>query len=102
MSERAQVTSVEAIESFRASLLTYLASARPTLDEMGAEVMRARQWLEEDRQRHWEREVQRRGRLLQDAEAALFSARMSGLREATQAEIAAVRRAKLAQEEAVE
>ena len=95
MAERAQVTSVDALESFRASLLTYLAAARPTLDEMSAEVARTRTWLEEDRMRHWEREVLRRGRLLHDAEAALFSAKMSHLREVSHAEVAAVRHAKL-------
>ncbi|HAB16677.1 MAG TPA: hypothetical protein PLX89_15560 [Verrucomicrobiota bacterium] len=102
MSERAQVSSIEAIESFRASLLTYLDAARPTLDEISGEVMRVRSWLDEDRLRFWEREVQRRNRLLREAQDALLSARMSHLREATDAEIVAVRKAKAALEEATE
>ena len=41
MAERAQVTSVEAIESFRASLIVFLSKVRPTLEEVSDEVMRA-------------------------------------------------------------
>lgn len=102
MSDRAQITSTEAIDSFRASLVTYLESARPTLDEISSEVMRVRLWLEEDRLRFWERETHRRHRLLREAEDALRSAKMSQLREVTDAEVMAVRKAKAAFEEASE
>ncbi len=98
MSERAQITSIEAIDSFRASLITYMETARPTLDGITSEVMRIRQWLEQDRLRHWERELKHRHRLLHEAEDALRSARMSQLREVTDAEVSAVRKAKAAYE----
>lgn len=100
MADHAHITSVETLEAFRASLLAYVAAAGSTLDEVGAEVMRTRIWLGEDRRRHWEREVVARRRRLQEAEAALFSARMSTLREVTHAEMAAVRRARVEVEEA--
>jgi len=102
MSHRAQITSIEAISSFRAGLITYLETARPILEEIAAEVVRVRAWLEQDRLRHWERELRRRDRLLREAEDALRSARMSSLREVTQAEADAVRKAKAAFEEARE
>lgn len=102
MSPRARVTSIEAISSFRAGLVTYLETARPLLEEIAAEVVRVRAWLEQDRLRHWERELRRRDRLLREAEDALRTARMSSLREATQAEAEAVRKARAAFEQARE
>ena len=49
MAERAQVTSIEALDTFRASLLVYLTKARPVLDEVSADVQRTRNWLEVER-----------------------------------------------------
>ncbi len=102
MSTHAHVSSLEALESFRANLVTYLASARPTVDDMTAEITATRIWLEQDRSVHWNRELKRRQRILVDAEALLFSARMAHLTKDTQAEMNAVRRAKQAVEEAEE
>ncbi len=42
MPERAHVTSVDALESFRANLIIYLSKARPTLEEVSADVQRMR------------------------------------------------------------
>ncbi|MBN8246983.1 MAG: hypothetical protein J0L84_06010 [Verrucomicrobia bacterium] len=100
MSQRAQITSIEAISSFRAGLVTYLETARPILEEVVAEVVRVRAWLEQDRLRFWERELRRRDRLLREAEDVLRTARMSSLRETTQAEADAVRKARAAFEQA--
>src|SRR5882724_3895206 len=47
--EKAQITSVEAIESFRANLIIFLGQARPALEEVGSEMARMKQWLESDR-----------------------------------------------------
>ena len=57
MAEHAQVTSVEAIESFRASLLVFLSKVRPTLEEVSDEVLRLQFWLQNDQRRHWEKRV---------------------------------------------
>jgi predicted RNase H-like nuclease (RuvC/YqgF family) len=100
MAERAQVTSIEAVESFRSSLLVYLSKARPVLDEVSADVQRTRNWLEVERRAFWEQQLKRRTEKLREAEQSLFGARMSNFREATDAEAAAVRRAKQAVEEA--
>ncbi len=94
MPERAHVNSVEALEAFRTTLILYLSKARPTLDEVSADVMRTRLWLEDEQRTHWERQVQRRRRALQEAQQALFSARLSSFRDESSAEQMAVHRTK--------
>jgi hypothetical protein len=100
MATKANVTSVEALESFRANLIVYLGKARPALEEVSDNVIRTRVWLESDRHVFWEREVRRRLQKLQDAQQALFSAEISSLREVSAAERAAVVKAKRALDEA--
>jgi hypothetical protein len=100
MPDRAHVTSVDALESFRSSLIIYLSKARPTLDEVSADVQRIQSWLENEQRVYWENELRRRDRKLQDAQQALFSAKLSNLRDASAAEQLAVQRAKRALDEA--
>jgi hypothetical protein len=100
MPQRAIVTSVDALEEFRASLVVYLSKARPALEEESADIMRTRSWLEDEQRLYWESQVRRRAKELEQAQQALFSARISNLREASSAEIMAVNRAKRAFEEA--
>src|SRR2546423_6013953 len=97
---RAHVTSVEALESFRTSLILYANKARPAVEEVSAEVLRTKLWLENEQRMHWENQVRRRGKVLEQAEQALSSARMSKLREASTTEAMAVRKARAALEEA--
>jgi predicted ATPase len=94
MPDRAHVTSVDALESFRSSLIVYLSKARPTLEEVSADVQRTRGWLEGEKRTYWENEFRRRSRALEEAQAAMFSSRISNLREVSAAEQMAVRRAK--------
>ncbi len=100
MSPRAHVTSVEAIEEFRSSLVVYASKARPTLEEVSDEALRTRLWLENEQRTRWEAEVRRRTRTLEQAQQALFSAGISNLRDASDAEKMAVQRARRALEEA--
>jgi chromosome segregation ATPase len=100
MPERAKVTSIEALESFRTNLIIYLEKARGVLDEISDEVLRTRLWLQNDRRMHWEREVRRLTRKLEERQQELFSARLSNLREPTQAEQLAVHKAQRALTEA--
>jgi len=94
MADRAKVTSIDAIKSFKSNLIVYLTKARPSLEEISAEILRLRLWLQEDAQKHWQNEIRRRSRKLEDAQQALFSARIANLREPTSAEVIAVTRAK--------
>ena len=100
MPDRAHVTSVDALESFRSSLIVYLSKARPTLEEVSADVQRTRGWLEGEQRMYWENEVRRRTRALEEAQQALFSAKLSNLREASAMEQMAVQRTKRALDDA--
>jgi len=93
MSPQAQITSVEAIAAFRAQLVVYLAQMRPVLDEVTAEVLRTRTWVEDDRRRFWQQEFRKCSRRLEDARQELFTASMSKLGEATSVHQMAVQRA---------
>src|SRR5262245_45896114 len=100
MTERAHLTSVEALESFRAALVIYLRKAQPALEEVAAQLARTRIWIEEDRRRHWE--LQRRQRLLQleQTRNTLSNVRMSNVHGATHEAQVDFRRAQHACEEA--
>jgi hypothetical protein len=100
MADHAHVTSVEALESFRANLIVYLSKARPALEDVAADVQRMRSWLENDRRVLWERELRVRARKLEEAQATLFSARLSTFHEAGSLEQMMVHRAKHALDEA--
>lgn len=102
MPDRARVTSLEAIERFRARLILYRDKAGRALDEIGEAVTRTRLWLENDAERRWEEEIRRRTRELEQRQQEAFSARLSGLRETTTAQQAAVQKARRALREAEE
>jgi hypothetical protein len=98
----AHVTSIDSIESFRVALINYLAKVRPALDDAIDDVSRTRDWLQHDQRRHWENEVKRRRRAVEEAEQAVFSARISNFREVSTAENTAVLRARRALNDAEE
>jgi hypothetical protein len=102
MPVRANVTSIEAIDSFRANLIVYISKARPALEEVSSDLFRMRNWIEHDQRIYWEGQVRRRARQLEDAKQALFSAEMANLRDATHAERMAVVKAKRILDEAEE
>ena len=93
MPTQAQITSVEAIQAFRAQLVVYLAQMRPALEEIGGEVQRTKSWLEDDRRRHWTLEMRRCTRKLEDAKQELFTASISKMGETTSFQQMAVQRA---------
>jgi small-conductance mechanosensitive channel len=100
MPQKAHITSVEALEIFRSQLIVYVSKARPTLEEVSAEVVRIRLWLQNEQRTHWEIQVRRRTKELEQTQAALFSARLSNLRKETAAEQMAFHRARRALDEA--
>jgi hypothetical protein len=102
MPEQVKVTSIDALESFRASLIVFLNDAHRCVDEVGDEVRRTRYWIANDQRTHWEGELRRRKRTLELAEQELFSAKLSSLRDNISAQELAVRRAKEAVAEAEE
>ena len=100
MAEQAKVTSLDALESFRANLIVFMTTAHRCVDEAGDEVRRTRQWLQGEGRMHWEGEARRRKRVLDQAEADLYSARLSDLKDRTIVQEEAVRKAKRAMAEA--
>ena len=93
MATQAQITSVEAIELFRAALITFLSHARPALEEISSEVMRSRAWIQHDQRRLWENELRQRNKKLEQAKQELMTARLSTFNESTSLHQMAVRRA---------
>jgi hypothetical protein len=83
-------------------MVTYIIKMRPLLEDACDEVFRTRDWLENDRRVHWENQLRRRHRILEEARAALFSAKISNLRDARAVEVMAVERAKRSMTEAEE
>ena len=100
MPQKAHVTSVDAIESFRSQLIIFLSKARPALEEVSADVLRTKLWLQNDQRMNWEGQVRRRAKDLEEAQQALFSSRISILKQEGSAEQLAVHRAKRALDEA--
>ena len=92
MPDKAHVTSVEALDAFRARLILYVSKARPALEEVSAEVLRVKLWLENDQRLHWEGEVRRCSRTLEQTRQAVSSARMSSLGQAGWLFLVVVRR----------
>jgi hypothetical protein len=102
MPQTAKVTSIEAIDAFKASLIVYLEKAGCVLDDVSDDVLRTRIWLQTDRQLHWKNQTRQRTRELSQAEQELLTARLSGLPEAIKARQMAVNKARLALREAEE
>lgn len=102
MPDRAKVTSLEAIENFRAKLILYRDKAGRVLDEVSDEVIRTQLWLEHDRPAYWENQMRRLQRELEQRQQELFSAQMSGLRDASYMQQLAVQKAKRAIRDAEE
>jgi hypothetical protein len=100
MPEQANVSSVDALEGFRANLILYLNKARPTLEEISNEVLRTKQWLQGDQRNLWEQKIKAHHRVLERVQSELLSARMSKLQDATAAQEMEVHRTQRAIREA--
>jgi chromosome segregation ATPase len=83
MAQQAQVTSIEAIDTFRARLIAYVNEAGLTLDEVTTDIARTRMWLQDEQRIHWEGTVRRRSREVERLRQEEFSARLSSLRNAS-------------------
>ena len=72
MADQANVTSFDALETFRTNLILFLNKTRVRVDEVGDEIRRTRGWLQNDQRVHWEGEIRRRRRTLSQAEQELL------------------------------
>ncbi len=77
MAEQAKVSSIDALESFRAELVNYVEKARVALEDAEGEVRRTRTWLDVDRATFWTREMKQRTKQMEMAEAEYYNARIT-------------------------
>jgi chromosome segregation ATPase len=71
MSQDARVNSVLVLKQLRAALGTFAETAAKALEEATTEIHRSRQWLQEDRYRHWKNQLQTRTERFARAKIAL-------------------------------
>ena len=100
MERQAHISSTEAVETFRTCVVRFLTKAKRSVDDVTGEVMRTRNWIQMDQRMHWEGEMRRRTRKLEQAQQELMTARLSALVDTPFVQIAAVRKAQAAVEEA--
>ena len=100
MATHAKVTSIDALEAFRASLIVFLNKTHSALNQESDEVRRVRSWIQNDQRTHWGNEIRRRARVLAQAEQELLSARMTKAADNLTLQQMAVHKAKRAVEEA--
>ena len=94
MPDHAKVTSLEAIEAFRAKLVVYREKASRVLDEVSHDVTRTRLWLQQDRTTFWQGEIRRCQRELEQRQQELFTQRISIFENPADVAQAAVRKAR--------
>ena len=97
---QAKVESIDVLERFRADLIIFQTKARRGLDTAFEEVRRTQSWLQNDRRMFWQAEIRRRRKVFEQAEADLYSARLSGMKESASVKRVAVNKARHALEEA--
>lgn len=74
MADQAKVSSIDALEAFRADLIQYVGKARVALEDAEGEVRRTRSWLDVDRTNFWVGQMKLRTKQLEQAEAELYNA----------------------------
>lgn len=100
MATQAKVTSLEALDALRSSLIVFISKGRRALDDVTEEGRRMKQWLQQEQRARWEMEIRARTKKLEQAEQELLSARLAGHREALIVRQATVQKHKQALAEA--
>lgn len=102
MAEHANVSSIDALEAFRADLIQYVEKARMALEDAEGEARRTRTWLEVDRANHWTNQMKLRTKQLEQVEAEFYNARITRPTESHAFHKMAVAKARRRVEEAEE
>ena len=100
--QQANVASIDALETFRSHLIVFLTKSKNALDEVSEDVRRMRNWLEVEQTGHWQGEIKRRRRKLDEAQQELFSAKLATFTSATTLQEAAVVKARRSMRDAEE
>jgi len=96
----ARVRSLDALNTWRSSLIVFRTKAGRGVGQVGEEVKRMRQWLETVQRPNWEMEIKKRSRKYDQANQELISARFSTMRGTLMVQEQAVRKTKAALQEA--
>lgn len=102
MAGEAKVTSLDALDRFRAQLIVFMTKARRCIDEAKDELRQTRLWLQQEQRTHWENQIRTRQRKLDQAKAELFNAKLSKFTDSVARQKAMVRKAQDAMDEATE
>ena len=102
MADQAKITSLDALENFRSHLILFLSKTHSIVEEVSDDIRKTRGWLQNDQRLHWEREIRRRRRALDQAQQDLHSAKLSSFNDNYSLQMMAVRRAKQAADDAEE
>lgn len=96
----ARVRSLDALNTWRSSLIVFRTKASRGVGQVGEEVKRMRQWLETVQKPHWEMEIKKRSRKYDQANQELISARFSTMRGTLMVQEQALRKTKAALQDA--
>lgn len=77
MPEQVRVSSIDALEAFRADLVQYIAKARVALEDLEGDVRRTQTWLDTDRVQYWGGQLKVWTKKLHQAEQELYSANLT-------------------------
>lgn len=102
MAEHANVSSIDALEAFRADLIQYVEKARVALENAEGEVRRTRSWLDVDRTGYWGGQFKQRSKQLEQAEAELYNVTLTSPSESHAFQKMAVLKARRRMDEAEE
>lgn len=100
MSDQVKISSIDALEAFRADLIQYIAKARVALEDMEGDVRRTQTWLDTDRAQHWAGQMKLWTKHLHQAEQELYSANLTNPQAANAFQKMAVLKAKRKLDEA--
>jgi hypothetical protein len=97
---QARISSIDALEAFRAELIRYIEHARVALEDMTGDARRTRTWLDVDRTQYWTAQFKKLTKQLHQAEEELYSANLTSPQASNAIQKMAVQRAKRNLEEA--
>ncbi|MES2437579.1 MAG: hypothetical protein V4584_00840 [Verrucomicrobiota bacterium] len=100
MSDQVKISSIDALEAFRADLIQYIAKARVALEDMEGDVRRTQTWLDTDRTQYWGGQMKLWTKNLHQAEQELYSANLTSPQASNAFQKMAVVKAKRKLEEA--
>ncbi len=102
MADHANVSSIDALESFRADLIQYVEKVQVALEDAEGEVRRTRSWLDVDRTGYWGGQLKLRAKQLEQAEAELYNVTLTSPQESHAFQKMAVLKARRRMDEAEE